>query len=64
MVKGPVRVLKAEALRLERKLFNLVNAAYGLAPEEVALMWRTTPPRMPVPPLPWQQHGANAEAAD
>jgi hypothetical protein len=27
-----------------------VNAAYGLTPEEVALMWRTAPPRMPLDP--------------
>ena len=37
----------AEALRLERQLGDLVNVAYGLSPEEVALMWRTAPPRMP-----------------
>ena len=26
---------------------DLVNAAYGLTAEEVALLWRTAPPRMP-----------------
>jgi hypothetical protein len=25
-----------------------VNEAYGLTAEEVALLWRTAPPRMPV----------------
>jgi hypothetical protein len=25
----------------------MVNAAYGLTPEEVALMWKAAPPRMP-----------------
>jgi len=29
---------------------DLVNAAYGLTPEEVALMWQTAPPRMPGAP--------------
>lgn len=39
-----------EALALERKLSDLVNAAYGLTPEEVKLMWDTAPPRMPFSP--------------
>ena len=26
---------------------ELVNAAYGLTAEEVALLWTTAPPRMP-----------------
>ena len=37
----------AEAERLERELADLVNQAYGLTAEEVDLMWRTAPPRMP-----------------
>jgi len=37
----------AEAERLERELAELVNQAYGLTAEEVELMWRTAPPRMP-----------------
>jgi len=43
----PARRAAAEALALERQLSDLVNAAYGLTPEEVALMWATAPPRMP-----------------
>ena len=43
----PAQRLAAEALRLERELSDLVNAAYGLTPDEIALMWRTAPPRMP-----------------
>ena len=31
----------------ERRLAALVNAAYGLTPEDVELLWRTAPPRMP-----------------
>jgi hypothetical protein len=44
----PARVLAAEALTLENELSDLVNEAYGLTAEEVALMWETAPPRMPV----------------
>lgn len=32
---------------LEREISDAVNAAYGLTPEDVDLMWRTAPPRMP-----------------
>jgi len=34
--------------RLESRPAQPGNAAYGLTPEEVALLWRTAPPRMPV----------------
>jgi hypothetical protein len=44
----PVQQLRAEAQQIERRLSALVNAAYGLTPEEVELLWRTAPPRMPV----------------
>jgi hypothetical protein len=37
-----------QAWRAERRVSNLVNQAYGLTPEEVALMWATAPPRMPL----------------
>jgi len=47
----PARKLAAEALRLETEVSDLVNEAYGLTPEEVALMWATAPPRMPIPAL-------------
>jgi hypothetical protein len=43
-----VQQLRAEAQQLERRLSGLVNAAYGLTPEEVELLWHTAPPRMPV----------------
>jgi hypothetical protein len=45
----PARALAAEALSLEKEVSALVNEAYGLTPEEVALMWETAPPRMPIP---------------
>ena len=44
----PAWRLAAEALTLEHRLSDLVNAAYGLTPDEIALMWATAPPRMPV----------------
>ena len=48
----PMRRRLAEGEVLERRLADLVHQAYGLTPEEVDLMWRTAPPRMPVaPPL-------------
>ncbi|HVS40588.1 MAG TPA: N-6 DNA methylase [Gemmataceae bacterium] len=43
----PLQTLAAEARALERHVAELVNAAYGLTAEEVALMWKTAPPRMP-----------------
>jgi hypothetical protein len=45
----PARARAAEALNLERDLSDLVNQAYGLTPDEIALMWATAPPRMPIP---------------
>ncbi len=43
----PERQRRAEMAKRERRLADLVNQAYGLSEEEVALMWRTAPPRMP-----------------
>ncbi len=45
---APARALAAEALTLERTLSDLVNRAYALTPAEIALMWQTAPPRMPI----------------
>jgi hypothetical protein len=44
----PARKLAADALKLEHKISDLVNAAYGLTPDEIALLWATAPPRMPI----------------
>jgi hypothetical protein len=46
----PARAQAAEELNLERQLSDLVNEAYGLTPDEVALLWQTAPPRMPFTP--------------
>ena len=43
-----LRAYGEEAQRHERRLAELVNAAYGLTPADVDLLWRTAPPRMPV----------------
>jgi hypothetical protein len=43
-----VRALRAESDHLEHRLSDLVNEAYGLTPPEVALLWETAPPRMPI----------------
>ncbi|HWS85273.1 MAG TPA: Eco57I restriction-modification methylase domain-containing protein [Ktedonobacteraceae bacterium] len=47
---APIQQYRAEATMLERKLSDLINTAYGLTPEEIALLWATAPPRMPLSP--------------
>jgi hypothetical protein len=49
-IAEPARAARTTALANERTLSDIVNRAYGLTPEDIALMWRTAPPRMPVPP--------------
>ena len=44
----PMRLLADQALKVEQQISDLVNQAYGLTPEEIDLMWKTAPPRMPV----------------
>ena len=44
----PIQQYRTEAMVLERKLSDLINAAYSLTPEEIALLWATAPPRMPL----------------
>ena len=45
----------AEMKRLEKRVSDLVNQAYGLTAEEIALMWSTAPPRIALAfPLPQQ----------
>jgi hypothetical protein len=46
----PARQARSQIFAFESKLSDLVNEAYGLTPEEVQLMWRTAPPRMPFTP--------------
>jgi myosin-crossreactive antigen len=43
----PAREARLKALSIERKLSDIVNSAYDLTAEEVELVWRTAPPRMP-----------------
>ncbi len=44
----PLQPLADEARTLDSRVSDLVNAAYGLTPDEIALMWQTAPPRMPI----------------
>ena len=46
---APARARAAETVKLEGALSDLVNQAYALPPAEIALMWQTAPPRMPIP---------------
>lgn len=59
----PARATRAAALGDERTLSNIVNRAYGLTPEDIALMWRTAPPRMPLAsPMPTQPSSTETAA--
>jgi len=49
---APLQTLAGEALALEQRVTDLVNAAYGLTPDEISHMWQTAPPRMPIAPRP------------
>ncbi|HEY9850829.1 MAG TPA: Eco57I restriction-modification methylase domain-containing protein [Leptolyngbyaceae cyanobacterium] len=44
----PMQNRNREILQLEHQLSDLVNQAYELTPEEIDLMWKTAPPRMPI----------------
>jgi hypothetical protein len=58
----PMQNEARRALTLETEISDLVTEAYGLTPEEVDLLWRTAPPRMPaVGPRP--EHGTAAVEA-
>ena len=59
----PAQTLADEARGFERRVSALVNAAYGLTPEEVQLMWETAPPRMPIAGPPLEPTASNASAA-
>lgn len=39
---------KNETVKLEQRLSDLINQAYQLTAEEIDLMWKTAPPRMPI----------------
>lgn len=47
-VLQPLRSRQQTAAAHERTVADLVNQAYGLTEDEVDLLWRTAPPRMPV----------------
>jgi hypothetical protein len=58
---APAQRVAAQALGLERELSDLVNRAYLLTPDEVDLMWRTAPPRMPLQPA--SRHSLSSQHA-
>ena len=60
----PMQAALREAERLEWRLSDLVNEAYGLTPDEVRLMWATAPPRMPLTPNADALEQAEDEAAE
>lgn len=45
-----LRQNNTEIRQLEHRLSDLVNQAYQLTPDEIALLWKTAPPRMPIDP--------------
>ena len=44
---GPIRERRRRARAMEERLAQQVERVYGLAPDEVDLLWATAPPRMP-----------------
>lgn len=59
----PARRTRAAARGDERTLSDIVNRAYGLTPEDIALMWRTAPPRMPLAsPMPTEPSSTDVDA--
>ena len=44
----PLRTIDARTKRLEHLISDLINEAYQLTAEEIELLWKTAPPRMPV----------------
>jgi len=44
----PASAARVAAMADERALSDIVNRAYGLTEDDIALMWRTAPPRMPL----------------
>jgi hypothetical protein len=47
---SPSQARSNQILTIERRLSDLINAAYGLSTDDVKLMWQTAPPRMPLDP--------------
>jgi len=63
---APMAIRLNEAAAQERELSAVINAAYGITPEEEALIWRTAPPRMPIaaPGLSATTEDATSRAAE
>ena len=52
----PMREDRAEAAKLERRLSDLVDRAYGLTPEDVDLLWSTAPDAQSLRKIPQARH--------
>ena len=58
----PAVQARTEITGLESSISDIVNAAYGLSKDEVALVWSSAPPRMPFTPAGLSvEEGANDE---
>ena len=47
---APAIASRVEIKQLEGSISDIVNVAYGLSQKEIALLWRSAPPRMPFTP--------------
>ncbi|MBK5931483.1 hypothetical protein CCR82_13390 [Halochromatium salexigens] len=45
---APARSRSVQLQAAEKHIAALVNQAYGLSADEIELMWKTAPPRMPI----------------
>ena len=52
---APLIQMSDAAKVLENQLSDCVNEAFGLTHDEIDLMWKTAPPRMPIPRPPAPQ---------
>lgn len=43
-----IQAMEREILGLEQQITDMVNEAFSLTAEDIELMWRTAPPRMPI----------------
>lgn len=50
-----LRLDRSDLMMLERRTAGLIHQAYGLTPDDEALLWETAPPRMPL--LDWSGGG-------
>jgi hypothetical protein len=54
----PAQQSRSSIAHLERRVSDLVNASYGLSSDDIGLLWKSAPPRMP-----YMEQGLMAEEA-